>query len=83
MGKMPNSWTDRDHILHTYGESSGNGHSLLKNNLSRPQGALERLVGHKLKNVGTMSNSWSDRDQLWHMYADSSGNGHELKKVTP
>ena len=28
LGKVPNHWTDRDQIWHTYTDSSGNGHRL-------------------------------------------------------
>ena len=28
VGKMPDIWTDRDQIWHTYAYSSGNGHEL-------------------------------------------------------
>ena len=30
LGKLPNNWTDRDPIWHTYTDSSGNGHMLNK-----------------------------------------------------
>ena len=53
LGKIPNHWTDRDQIRHTYADSSGNGHRLNKLTGSRPQGAFGRgLGGHKFKNVG-------------------------------
>ena len=37
VGNMPNSWTDRDQISHTYAYSSGNGHGLTIN-LYVPEG---------------------------------------------
>ena len=45
VGKMPNSWTDRDQIRHTYADSTGNGHRLNKLTGSRPQGAFGRGLG--------------------------------------
>ena len=37
VGKMPDSWTDRDQIWHTYAYSTGNGHELTKNNPLIPE----------------------------------------------
>ena len=40
LGKLPNHWTVRDQIWHTYTDSSGNGHRL-KINPSSSKGHLE------------------------------------------
>ena len=80
LGKIPNHWTDRDQIWHTYADSSRNGCRLKKCNPSRHQGAF--IGGHKFKNVGKTINIWTDRNQIRHTYADSSGNGHRLNKLT-
>ena len=77
-GKLRNHWTDRDHIVHTYADSSGNRNRLDKIYLSSPQGYLEVVRGHTLKHVGKMPNIWTDRDQILHTYAYYSGNGQEL-----
>ena len=83
VGKIPNSWTDQDHIWHTYADSSRNGCRLKKKPLETSRGICRKLGGHKCKNVGKVPNRWTNRDQIWHLYADSSGNGHKLNKLTP
>ena len=73
VGNMPNSWTDRDQIWHTYAYFSGNGHELNINQLiTEGYGGL--LGGHRLINLGKLPNHWTDRDQIWHTHTDSSGN---------
>ena len=60
VGKIPNSWTDRDQIWHTYAYSSGNGHELNINRLI-PEGH-GGLGGHQLINLGKPPNHCTDRD---------------------
>ena len=69
LGRLPNHWTDRDTIWHTYTNLPGNGH-MQKINPSSPKGHLKGVGGHKFKNVGKMPSSWTDWEQIWHTYAD-------------
>ena len=46
---MPNRWTDRDQIWHTYADSSGNGHKL--NNEPTGHGGV---WGKTFKSVGNL-----------------------------
>ena len=50
---MPNIWTDRHYIWHTYAYSSGNGHELKKNNPLIPEGH-GGLGGHQFINMGKL-----------------------------
>ena len=69
LGKLPNHWTYRAQIWHTYTDSSGNGHRLTKIIPPAPRGIWRGSGDHKFKNVGKMPNSSTDRDQIWHTYA--------------
>ena len=67
VGKVPNSWVDRDQIWHTYAYLSGNGHELKINPLI-PEGH-GGLGGHQLINLGKLSRQL-DRSgpNLAHVY---------------
>ena len=60
VGKMPNSWTDRDHIWYTYAYSSGNK----KNNNPLIPDGHGGLWGHQFINLGKLPNHWTDRDKI-------------------
>ena len=74
---MPNSWSDRDQIWHTYAYINlGNGHEVKINPLI-PEGH-GGLGGYKFINLGKLPNQWTNRDEIWHTYTYASGNGHRL-----
>ena len=80
LGKLPNHWTDRDHIWHTFTYSSGNGHRLT-------QGAFEVGWGSHIQkywedakhSAGPIVNKFGPRMQIrLHV------NGHSwLKQLAP
>ena len=45
MEKLSNNWTDRDQIMHTYADSSGNGHQLNKFCPMRHHEGFRKILG--------------------------------------
>ena len=52
MGKLPNHWTDRDQMWHTYADSSRKVHRIKQINPSSPKGILERVMGSQIQKCG-------------------------------
>ena len=52
MGKLPNHLTNRDHIWHTYTDSSGNGHRLKSNTSSPKCHGGGGVSGSQIQNCG-------------------------------
>ena len=85
VGKLPNRWTDRHQIFHTYADSFRNEHRLNIFTHLTPKGGIlgGGLGGQQFRNLGTLLNGWTDCHQILHMSADSPGNRHKLKKIRP
>ena len=65
MGKLPNRWTDRNQIWHTYADSFRSERRLKKSDLlETPGGILGGLCGQKFRNLGELLNVWTDWLQI-------------------
>ena len=74
VGKLPNRWTDRNQIWHTYADSFRSECRLKKSDLlETPGGILGGLCGQKFRNLGKLLNVWTDWHQISQKSADSSG----------
>ena len=84
MGKLPNHWTDRDHIWHTYTYSSGNGYRLKKIHRAlrviwRGSGVTNSKIWEICQTAGPIENKFGTRMQI-RMHV----NGHSwLNKLAP
>ena len=80
LGKLPNHWTDRDQMWHTYTDSSGNGHRLNKINPSSAKGAFgggQGVTNSKMwersQTAGPLGNNFGTRMHI-HLGMDMSSN---------
>ena len=73
LGKLPNSWTDRDQTWHTYTDSSGNGNRLNKLTHRAPRdiwrgfGVTNSEILERCQTAGPIVNKFGTRT-----YADPS-----------
>ena len=61
LGKLPKGWTDRDQILYTCADSSGNGHR--RNNIAslRPHGGILGEFYRVTNAIVWKASKWLDR----------------------